>query len=141
MNIEIVEKLNDSQIKNLYELFSNERWTKHRKPNDIRKMIEKSDMIIGIVEKDTGKLLAFSRILTDFIYRAMIYDVMVNQSYRKKGLGRTLMKSIVNHPLLMSIEYIEIQCEPEMISFYEQFGFDKDIVGSMHTLRIVHNKE
>jgi len=138
LNLEIVEKLSESQTLELMELFSKEWWSNNRKSDDVRRMLQKTDLIIGMIDKDSGQLVAFSRILTDFVYRAMIYDVIVRKSFRHKELGSELIKLIVRHPLLKSVEYIELQTQPDLISYYEQFGFSKSIVGCMHTLRIVN---
>lgn len=38
--------------------------------------------------------MAFARILTDYVYKALILDVIVEPAYRGRGLGRLLMESI-----------------------------------------------
>ncbi len=138
MKLEIVEDLNEAQILDLIKLFSKEWWSYYRTSEDVRKMLQNTDLIIAIFDEETGQLIAFSRVLTDFVYRAMIYDVIVKESHRHQGLGTRVINSIIRHPALISVEHIELQTQPELISYYENLGFSKDIVGSMRTLRIVN---
>jgi ribosomal protein S18 acetylase RimI-like enzyme len=140
MNLQIVDKIDDNSFPDLCDLFRNEWWSNNRKPAEIKKLIENTDLIVGIVDKDTGKLIAFSRVLTDFMYRSMIYDVIVDKSYRNKGIGSKLINAIIEHPSLKNVEFVELQTQPDLVSFYEQFGFDKEIVGKMKTLRIISKK-
>jgi ribosomal protein S18 acetylase RimI-like enzyme len=90
-------------------------------------MLQHSDMIIGLSNTDNQKLIGFARVLTDYIYRAVIWDVMVDEAYQKQGLGQTLIQSILEHPQLQSIEAFLLVCLPETIPFYEKLGFTSDV--------------
>ena len=60
----------------------------------------------------------------DFIYRAVIWDVMVASDYQKQGLGSQLIKEVLNHTKLKNVEIFMLVCLPEMIPFYEKLGFN-----------------
>jgi predicted N-acetyltransferase YhbS len=89
-------------------------------------MLAASDIIIGLVD-ECDRLIAFTRVLTDFIYRATVYDVIVKPSHRNMGLGSKLIELVINHPKLSSVEVLAIYCLPEMMSFYERWGFTADV--------------
>ena len=72
-------------------------------------------------------MIGFTRVLTDFVYRATIYDVIVKPTHRKIGLGTRLIDAVVNHPKLASVEQIALYCLPEMIPFYERWDFTANI--------------
>lgn len=127
-NYRIVEALNETQIAELVELYKNEFWSNHRQQEGVVKMLANSDVIIGIVD-ERDRLLAFTRILTDSVYRAIIFDVIVEPTHRKKGLGAQLMDAIINHPKLRAIEYIGLYCLPQMFPFYERWGFTAQLGG------------
>lgn len=114
--------LNEGQIEDLYQLYQLAWWAKHRQRNDIRRMLEHTDEIIALVEPDQ-RLVAFARVLTDYVYRATVYDVIVKDSDRGQGVGRQLLETIVNHPALQSVEAIYLTCLPDIVPFYEKWGF------------------
>ena len=98
--------------------------------DDIQKMLELSHVKIGLVNEETDELVGFARAITDGIYRAFIFDVIVNEGGRKQGLGSILMRCLLDHPLLQKVERIELYCPERLISYYEQFGFSTDVNGS-----------
>ena len=51
---------------------------------------------------------------------------MVASDYQKQGLGSQLIKEIFNHPKLQNVEIFMLVCSPEMIPFYQKFGFDNE---------------
>jgi ribosomal protein S18 acetylase RimI-like enzyme len=128
MNYQVVNHLNEQQILTLVELYQNEFWSKNRKYDDVVMMLKHSDIIIGLLDENE-KLIGFSRILTDFVYRATLYDVIVSPSHRNSGLGSKLLDTVINHPQLQKVDVIALYCLPEMMDFYERWAFTTDIGG------------
>ncbi|MBD2665669.1 GCN5-related N-acetyltransferase [Richelia sinica FACHB-800] len=122
MNYQVVSHLNEQQILTLVELYQNEFWSKNRKYEDVLRMLKHSDIIIALLDEDE-QLIGFSRILTDFVYRATLYDVIISPSYRNIGLGAKLLETAINHPQLKDVETIALYCLPNMIPFYQRWGF------------------
>ena len=127
MNYQVVNQLDETQISELVELYKNEFWSHKRTEEGVVKMLAASDIIIALVNEEK-ELIAFCRILTDFVYRGVLYDVIVKSSYRKVGFGAKLLDEVVNHPQLKEVENIALFCLPEMIPFYERWGFSNDVV-------------
>ena len=121
MRYKVIKRLNKNQINDLYKLYKNEWWTKDREKKDIKKMLKYTPIIIGVV-KDK-KLIAFARVLSDFTYKAEIYDIIVRKKYRNKGVGKLLIKEILNHKKLKNVKQFNLQCEDKMVLFYKKFGF------------------
>ncbi|BAY31603.1 GCN5-related N-acetyltransferase [Nostoc carneum NIES-2107] len=126
MHYQIVERLTENQILELVDLYKNEFWSKNRKYQDVVKMLAASNIIIAFVT-DSQELIGFTRILTDFVYRATIYDVIIKPTYRKLGLGAKLMDTAINHPQLREVEQIALYCLPEMMPFYQRWGFTTEV--------------
>ena len=122
----IVETLTESQISDLMDLYKNEFWCDKRTREDVVKMLAATDVIIGFVDEG-DRLIAFTRVITDFVYRAMVFDVIVNPTHRKMGLGAKLMNAVVNHPKLQAVETFGLTCLPNMIPFYKRWRFTDDI--------------
>lgn len=126
MSYRIVFNLSENQISELLDLYKNEFWSSQRTHDDVVRMLAESDIIIGLVD-ESEQLIGFTRILTDFVYRATVYDVIIKQNHRKMGLGTKLMDAVVNHPKLSSVEQFALYCLPEMIPFYERWGFTSNV--------------
>jgi len=103
MGYRIVSQLTENQISELLDLYKNEFWSNKRTLENVVQMLATSDFIIGLVD-DNEKIIGFTRLLTDFVYRAIIFDIIIKPNYRKMGLGSKLMDAVVNHRQLCSIE-------------------------------------
>src|SRR3712207_7208885 len=93
----IVSELNEQQISELTELYKHEFWSKNRTQQDVAKMLTTSDIVIGLVD-ECDRLIGFTRVLTDFVYRAVIFDVIIKSTHRDRGLGKKLLDLVVHHP-------------------------------------------
>ena len=107
MTYQILANLTENQISELLELYKSEFWSYKRTREDVVKMLAGSDIIVGLVDENE-QLIGFSRVLTDFVYRATIYDVIIKPTHRKMGLGAKLIDTVINHPELASVEQIAL---------------------------------
>jgi predicted GNAT family N-acyltransferase len=124
----IVETLTESQVSDLMDLYKNEFWSDKRTRQDVVKMLASTDVIIGLVD-ECDRLIGITRVLTDFVYRAMIFDVIIKPTHRKMGLGAKLMDAVLNHPKLQTVEHFYLNCLSNMMPFYERWGFSDDVGG------------
>lgn len=58
----------------------------------ITKMFLNSYAVASAYDKETGKLIGFFRALSDGVGDAYMVDLLVHPSYRKKGIGKALVK-------------------------------------------------
>lgn len=123
---QFINRLNNRQIEQLCALYQSEFWSRGRQLADVRRAVEHSNVVCAFCDPD-GRLVAFSRVLTDFVYKAMIFDVVVAPEHRQVGLGRRLLDAIMCHPALLFVEHIELYCLPDMIPFYKKEGFTADL--------------
>jgi len=124
----IIYEFSDEQVKQVHQLYQEVWWGKERTIEDTKRCIQGSQVCIGILNEE-GQLIAFTRVISDFIYKAIIFDVIVSENCRTKGLGQQLMSLVKSHEQLRSIKHFELYCLPEMESFYQRFGFSTDIDG------------
>lgn len=142
MSIIVVQELTLSQVQDLEQLYKQGWWSHQRTSKDIQKMLNHSDIMIGLVDSDTQKLIGFTRVLTDYTYRALIWDVLVESSYQNQGLGKKLIDEILTHPALKEVEAFLLMCLPEMVPFYEKLGFhSSDSVKLMSLETVSHYQE
>jgi N-acetylglutamate synthase-like GNAT family acetyltransferase len=110
-----------TQLKYLFDY--NTSWAKNRSKQQIKKILSNSDIVV------TGwhyeKLIAFGRANLDCYFRAILWDIIVDQKYRKLGIGTKIVEAIINNPNLLNIEKVYLmttQCE----KFYQKIGFKKE---------------
>lgn len=126
--MDVIYNLNESQIDGLHSMYQNEWWTKGRTLLETKQCVEGSQVCIGIVDEE-GNLNAFARVLSDFTFKALLFDVIVSSKYREKGLGEKLVHLIRSHPKLSRVKSFELYCLPSLMPFYEKFGFSSDVAG------------
>jgi GNAT superfamily N-acetyltransferase len=132
--LRLVERLDGDLPEQLHRLYLAEWWTHRRDVEDVRRMLEGSDVVLGLVDDDTGALAGFARVVTDFVYKALVLDVIVEAGYRSTGLGARLMDEVVGHPRLKDVLHFELYCRPELVPFYERWGFTAEL-GELQFMR------
>ena len=132
----VIYRLNNSHIEQLTELYQKEWWTKGRTSDQTKLLITSSTVVIGIVNEN-NQIIAFTRILSDKVIKAIIFDVIVQNDCRGYGLGNQLMDLVFNHYELKSVKHFELYCLDEITAFYNRFGF-KSLNDEMNYLRRVN---
>ena len=122
----LVHKLSEDQQSQLLNLYRKEWWSKNRTPEDVNIILQHSSLLFAYIQEESARLIGFARVLSDFYKYAYIYDVIIEPSYRKLGLGKKMIDSILQHPQLNCLKNIELTCLHEMAPFYEKFGFSKN---------------
>lgn len=103
----------------LLVLFHQAPWAKGRSLDDAKEMLRHTDLTLCAWDGD--RLIGFGRVLTDFIYRATIWDVIVDGAYQGQGVGTEIVRRILNHPRLKRVELFWL-CTRRP-DFYEKLGF------------------
>ncbi|HXI44398.1 MAG TPA: GNAT family N-acetyltransferase [Bryobacteraceae bacterium] len=116
-------RLSCPQIEQLWHMYQAEWWSRGRDIEDVRRAVQHSDLVFAFCDPATGRLAAFARVLTDYVYKAAIFDVIVERSHRDTGVGRMLLEAITSHPALLFVENLELYCRPELVAFYRKWGF------------------
>ena len=119
-----VNTLTEDQILQLYGLYQKEWWSNRRTLEEARIVVAHSSLLIGLVEPDTQRLVGFCRLLTDFVFRGTILDVIVAEDWRDRGLGRQLLEAVLTHARLQTVQTLWLCCLPDMVEFYRKWGFD-----------------
>lgn len=120
--MQVITTFSSAHISQLHALYAQEWWTKGRTLEQIEQVVANASVVIGIVD-DENCLQAFVRVLSDFVFKALLFDVIVADAYRGKGVGEQLVKAVCHHPKLRGVKHFELYCHPEMTDFYRQYGF------------------
>jgi len=122
MQTQLIRNLEDQHVDQLFQLYQQEWWTKDRQFDDVVRMLQHSSLVFGLTDKQ-DRLVAFCRVLSDFVYRATIYDVIVDQAFRGQGLARTLLDTVFSDPQLTQISTLWLCCNPDKFELYAKWGF------------------
>lgn len=105
----------------LRNLYSQVNWARNRNVVEIQHMIE--GMNVFVVARRDGKLVGFGRALSDGTFKALVDDIIVDESCRKQGVGRMIMGALMEQ--LSSIDEIFLHTGEHLNDFYMAFGFGK----------------
>lgn len=103
----------------LLGLFHQAPWAQDRTAEETEEMLRHTDL--AVCAWDRERLVGFGRVLTDFVYRATIWDVIVDRAYQKQGIGSEIVRRILDHPRLQRVELFWL-CTRRP-GFYEKLGF------------------
>ena len=107
------------KVDELLYLYSLTDWANKRTAKDVEKMLSNKDLCFTV--RDEGRLIGFARVMTDFTYRALIDDLIVDTKYRGKGIGARLMELIGEE--LRDVEEVFLGCLEDKVGFYQKFGY------------------
>ena len=113
----------DRQIEpeQLQDLLRQTGWADRRSIEGIQKMLERTPLTLGAWESD--RLVGFVRVISDGVYRALIDDVVVEESKRGTGIGSELMRRVVDR--LAEVEEVFLRCGEHVVPFYERHCFER----------------
>ena len=103
----------------LHMLLRQTDWANMRSPLDIQRMLDRSQITLGVWDDD--KLIAFSRVITDDMFRALIDDVVVDAAVRSQGIAATMLDKLLKR--LQHVEQVMLDCDTGLSGFYARFGF------------------
>ena len=109
------------ELQQLQDLLRQTGWANRRSIEGIQTMLEGTPLTLGAWEND--HLVGFVRVITDGIYRALIDDVVVEESKRGTGIGSELMQRVVGR--LEETEEVFLRCGEHVVPFYERHCFER----------------
>lgn len=134
----VIREGHDVDLEQLQALYHHAPWAAGRSLDGIKLMLENTDYVFSAL--DGRRLIGFARVLTDRIYRATVWDVVVHPDYQGQGVGEALVKAILSHPVLSAVQKFWLNTRDKQ-AFYERLGFvrsdqgmfrDKPSKGSPH---------
>lgn len=69
---------------------------------------------------DEDRLVGAVRVISDQVFRSVIYDLLVDPEYQNQGIGRTLVKRCIER--FPDSEWL-VQTTQPISSYYEKLGF------------------
>lgn len=69
-----------------------------------------------------GRQIGFARLVTDYVRYAHLLDVFVLPDFRRRGISKLLMETVLAHPELRTIARYTLGTQ-DAHALYAQFGF------------------
>ncbi len=104
----------------LAPLFEQSSWARGRTVAETTHMVAQTDLLL--TAWDDHRLIGCGRALTDYVYRASIWDVIVSAPYQGRDVGSEIVRRILYHPALRRVELFWL-CTRDKQAFYESLGF------------------
>lgn len=101
-------------------LLSDTYWAAGRPRHIVERTIAHS-LCLGLFHGD--EQIGFCRAVSDFATFTWIADVIVHPAHRGKGLGKWMMKCLLEHPRLRDGK--QVLRTRDAHKLYEQFGFER----------------
>lgn len=121
IKIKFVKNWPDNEILELYK--AGGWWKDHYDKSSIDYLIKGSFVFAVVVDIKTGKTIGMGRVLSDGISDAYIQDLVILQEYRNKGIGKKLVKKLIDYCKSKNIHWISLISEPNQEKFYKKIGF------------------
>lgn len=122
-------EIDEEHVQRLHDFYTREWWTSGRTLADVRAMLSGSSYVYAFCESDSSELAGFARVLTDGVFKAFIFDLIIEPAHRARGLGRKIMETILGDPRLSRVKHFELYCLTELEPYYERFGFSAEVGG------------
>lgn len=122
-NIEIkfVNNWVEEEIVNLYQ--SAGWWKDSYNQSRINELIKGSFVFAVVINSDSGDTIGMGRILSDGVSDAYIQDLVILPQYQGRGIGKKLVKILLDYCLSRGILWIGLISEPGQDNFYLSLGF------------------
>lgn len=95
MECKIIKNDINYNLNDLIKLLNILYWVKDRKKEIVKKIVEKF-LCYFVYDIDKNKLIGFVRVIIDYIINYYLCDIIVDEEYRGKGIGKKLVEILIN---------------------------------------------
>lgn len=107
------------ELCSLYETYD---WWADYSEADLHHALVGTDELIVLRDEETGDLVVSARVLPDYTYYAMVFDVIVDAERQGEGLGQEMMAAVVSHPPLSGVT-LTLLAREGLVEFYVSCRF------------------
>lgn len=120
MQYRITDDRNELPIQDVARLLKTTYWAGHRSPEQIARSMENSDCY-GLYMESEAQLVGFARVITDRATTYYLCDVVIDERYRRRGLGTALLSHIESLPEYACLRGILMTRDAHTL--YPRFGY------------------
>lgn len=97
MKYRIVEGKENIKVEDVVRLLKMTYWADSRPVEKIDKSMENSKCV-GLYVDGVERLVGFARVISDYATTYYLCDVIIDEDYQHKGLGKALVSYVVSMP-------------------------------------------
>lgn len=112
-----IENVEWSRMKDIYHSVG---WKNHYEEK-IKKVFQSSNVVA--IAYDEDNIAGFGRALSDGVFNAAIYDVVVDEHYQNKGIGQQIIENLLAQ--FKDISCVHLVSTAGNEEFYKKAGFRK----------------
>lgn len=98
-------------------------WEPHYEPEGLEALVKGSFLFAVAVDPKTGSAVGMGRAISDGTSDAWLQDIVVLHSHRGRGIGRSIVKALLDGCLSRGLAWVGLVAEPGTRAFYGQLGF------------------
>jgi GNAT superfamily N-acetyltransferase len=110
-------------VEDYYRLFLTTGWNEEYgfTPEELGAAIARSWQVVSAYDGD--RLVGTGRVISDGIHHALIVDMIVDPSYQGLGIGRAILKRILDRCQRHRIRDVQLFAARGKAGFYQRHGF------------------
>ena len=121
IEIRFVDSWPEDEIIELYK--AGGWWKESYRPSGIKPLIKGSFAFAVVIDTKSQKAIGMGRIISDGVSDAYIQDLVIHSEYRRQGIGKQLVKSLLEKCSSAGLLWIGLIAEPDQDDFYSPLGF------------------
>ncbi|BFJ01006.1 GNAT family N-acetyltransferase [Priestia sp. Y58] len=120
MKISLSSSIENVEWSRMKEIYHSVGWKNHDEEK-IKKVFQSSNVVA--IAYDEDNIAGFGRALSDGVFNAAIYDVVVDEQYQNKGIGQQIIENLFAQ--LDDISCVHLVSTSGNDEFYKRAGFRK----------------
>ncbi len=133
IQFQYIDVLSEADLGQLMRLFRAAAfWASDREASAMATAIAHSHPVVTTWDGET--LIGFARATSDGVFRATIWDVVIDPGYQGGGLGRKMVETLLSHPHMSRVERVYLMTTHQQ-GFYQRIGFTENST----TTLVLHN--
>ena len=122
INIKIITS---ASITDLIALYKSADWWESsydQRPEFLNRIVKDSALFVGAFVNE--QMIGMGRALSDMASDAYIQDVAVLDEFKGKGIGKKIVRILIEKLKENGVDWIGLVAQPGTSSFYEELGFE-----------------
>ncbi|NNV08086.1 GNAT family N-acetyltransferase [Geobacillus sp. C56-T2] len=120
MDIKIHSDFSNANLDEMREVYCSVGWTKHT--NEIIKQVFEASNVIALATVN-GRIIGFGRGISDGVFNAAIYDVVVHRDFQKQGIAKKIMEFLLDK--LSNVSCVHLISTTGNEEFYRKLGLKR----------------
>ena len=121
MEYRIVEGKENIKVEDVVRLLKMTYWADTRPVEKIDKSMENSKCV-GLYVDGVERLVGFARVISDYATTYYLCDVIIDEDYQHKGLGKALVSYVVSMPDYKGLRGLLVTKDAHKL--YEKYGYE-----------------